>query len=319
MNNRLYIKIAAMLGIIALLGAGITVLTAPRPTERTAVRIVTSFYPVYIAAQNVAGDVDGVEVVNMVDGQFGCLHDYQMSPSDRVTLESADIFVMNGAGAEPFLDAVLAQVAVPSVIDLSRGIPLLESGHVHSHDGEAHDHAHGDADAAAVNDHLWVSPLRYRQQIETLRDGLIKADPAHAASYIHNAAVYLEQIDAVYARLQKATKPLAQEKTVLFHDSLAYLAEDLELSVAAALNVGEDSGVSAATLSAAEDALDGVPFALFLCDSQYETVGYTYLQEIPEAIAVVTVDTCVTGDGRADHWLRAMTALCEAWEAAYGA
>lgn len=317
MKHTLYIKIAAMLGVIALLGAGITVLTAPRSTERAELRIVTSFYPVYIAAQNVAGGVDGVEIVNMVDGQFGCLHDYQMSPSDRVTMESADIFVMNGAGAEPFLDAVLAQTVIPSVIDLSDGIPLLESGHMHN--GEEHDHAHDEADAAAVNDHVWVSPLRYRQQIENLRDGLVAADPAHAANYIYNASVYLEQIDAVYARLQEAAKPLAQAKTVLLHDSLAYLAEDLELSVAAALNVGEDSGVSAATLSAAEDALDGVPFALFLCDSQYETVGYTYLQEIPDAVSVLTVDTCVTGNGKADHWLRAMTALCEAWEAAYGA
>ncbi len=314
MKNRLYIKIAAMLGIIALLGVGITALTAPRTSERQAVRIVTSFYPVYIAAQNIAGGVDGVEIVNMVDGQFGCLHDYQMSPSDRVTLESADIFVMNGAGAEPFLDAVLENHAPSTVVDLSTGIPLLESGHVHSHEEEAHDHAHEGADAAAVNDHLWVSPLRYRQQIENLRDGLVAADPAHATSYMDNATVYLTQIDAVYTRLQAAVKSFAEAKTVLLHDSLAYLAEDLDLHVAAALNVGEDSGVSAATLSAAEDALTNTPLALFLCDSQYDAVSYTYLQDIPARAVVTTVDTCVTGDGNADHWLRAMTALCEAWE-----
>ena len=317
MGKLLYIKITAMLGIIALLGAGITALTAPRSSEREAVRIVTSFYPVYIAAQNVASGIDGVEIVNMVDGQFGCLHDYQMSPSDRVTLESADIFVMNGAGAEPFLDAVLTQTPLSTVIDLSAGIPLLESGHVHSQDGDAHDHAHEEADAAAVNDHLWMSPLRYRRQIENLRDGLMAADPVHAGEYQYNAALYLQQIDALYARLQEAVKPLADVKTVLMHDSLAYLAEDLEMSVAAALNVGEDSGVSAADLSKTEDALSGASFALFLCDTQYDTVGYTYLQEIPDAVSVLSVDTCVTGDGKADHWLRAMAELCGMLEAAY--
>jgi len=138
MGRSLYIKITAMLCAIALIGAGITALTAaPHTVRRAGVRIVTSFYPVYIAAQNVANGVDGVEVVNMVDGQFGCLHDYQMSPLDRVVMDSADIFVMNGAGAEPFLEAVLAHHAPPVVITLSQGIPLLESGHVHSHDGRS--------------------------------------------------------------------------------------------------------------------------------------------------------------------------------------
>ncbi len=314
MTQKLYIKIAAMLAVITLLGVGITALTAPRADERQALRVVTSFYPVYIAAQNVAGGIDGVEVVNMVDGQFGCLHDYQMSPLDRVVLESADVFVMNGAGAEPFLDAVLRQVSLPSVIDLSQHIDLLESGHVHRHDGE--EHHHDGEDEMTANDHVWMSPMRYRQQIETLRDGLMAADPARAQMYAQNAAAYLRQIEDVETRLRQAAQPFAQMKTVLFHDSLAYLAEDLDLHVATALNVGEDNQVSAATLSQAEDALVGEEAALFLYDSQYETVGYTYLQELPTVSFATAVDTAVTGDGKADAWLRAMTALCETWEAA---
>ena len=42
-------------------------------------RIVTSFYPVYIATLNVAKDVPGVEVVNLTPPLTGCLHDYQMT------------------------------------------------------------------------------------------------------------------------------------------------------------------------------------------------------------------------------------------------
>ena len=37
--------------------------------------IVTSFYPMYISALNVAGGVDGVKVVNMTKPTPGCLHD----------------------------------------------------------------------------------------------------------------------------------------------------------------------------------------------------------------------------------------------------
>ncbi len=314
MTRSLYIKIAAMLVCIALLGAGITVFTAPRPMQESEdICIVTSFYPVYIAARNVAGDIDGVTVVNMVDGQYGCLHDYQMSPQDRVTLERADVFVMNGAGAETFLDAALAQKTDLPIIDLSQGIPLLESGHVHDHEEEAHEHEQ--VQEGAVNDHLWVSPLRYRRQIENLRDGLIAADPAHAEAYEQNAAAYMDKIDAVWARMQTAAKPFLHTDTVLFHDSLAYLAEDLRLHVSAALNVGEDSGVATDTLAQAELALADLEQAMFLYDAQYDTVTYRYLQEIPQTVWVISADTCVSGSGDADGWIAAMTALCESLEA----
>lgn len=322
MKRTLYLQVTAMLLVIALLGVGITVFTAPRsrfgsddataPSENEeTVRVVTSFYPVYIAALNVAGGVDGVEVINMVDGQVGCLHDYQMSPQDRKTLSSADVFVMNGAGAEPFLDAVLAQETDLTVIDLTNGMPLLESEHVHEEDG----HEHSADETEAMNAHVWVSPRRYRTQIEMLRDGLMQADPTHAKEYEQNAAAYIESIHAVWQRMQQAAQPFLQTDTIVFHDSLAYLAEDLGLQVAASLNVGEDSGVSTDAIKRAEAALGDEETAMFLYDSQYETVGYVYLQSLVSQPLVLTADTCVSGDGAADSWLAAMTRLCQDWEA----
>ncbi len=308
----LYIRIAAMLAAIALLGVGITMLTAPKAEDTSdGLRIVTGFYPVYIAAQNVAGSVDGVHIVNMIDGQAGCLHDYQMTPQDRMVLESADVFVMNGAGAESVLHAALEELTVP-IIDLSKGQELLESGHVHDH---AHDHEHEMSEEES-NSHLWVSPLRYRLQIETLCAELSKIDPAHAAQYEINAAAYLREIDVVWARMKQAAVPFDDVPTVVFHDSLAYLAEDLDLHVAAAMNIGENSTADPDTLTDAADALRGVENALFLYDSQYESVQYTDLQQAPKHAVVLSVDTCVTGDNNKDRWLQAMNAFCEQLEAA---
>ena len=41
--------------------------------------------------------------------QTGCLHDYSLKPSDLRLLEDADVFIINGAGMESFLDNVLSQ------------------------------------------------------------------------------------------------------------------------------------------------------------------------------------------------------------------
>lgn len=316
MKYRLYWKVAALLAAIAVVSLGLTALTVPVREEKTQVRIVTSFYPVYIAALNVANGASGVEVVNMVDSQTGCLHDYQMSPADRAVLESADVFVMNGAGAEPFLEAALETLPELAVVDLSVGQSLLESGHVHTHDHGGGHEEHEDVHGGSYNSHLWVSPLRYRQQIETLATALTAADPANGEIYTANAAAYIQKIDAVWERLKQAAAAFADTPAMLFHDSLAYVAEDLSLTVTAALNVGEESGVSAAQLAAAEDALTGLPKAMFFYDAQYEAVQYTYLQDLPQTAVCLTVDTAVAGEDDPDAWLRAMTAFCEAWEAA---
>ena len=93
---------------VALVGCGGT----DKPAEKKTVepfRIVTSFYPMYVATINITDGVDGVEVYNMTKPQTGCLHDYQLMTEDMKTLEKADAFVINGAGMEDFMDKVTEQ------------------------------------------------------------------------------------------------------------------------------------------------------------------------------------------------------------------
>ena len=66
------------------------------------VKIITSFYPIYIETLNITKGIDGVVVENMTKPQTGCLHDYQMTPADMKKLETANIFIANGAGMESF-------------------------------------------------------------------------------------------------------------------------------------------------------------------------------------------------------------------------
>lgn len=305
-----YLKIAAMLCVIAVLSMMITLWTGVERDSMSAdtdsFHVVTGIYPVYIAALNVTDGIDGVTVENLVDTQAGCLHDYAMTAEDRRTLGQADLLVLNGAGAEAFLHNTLESMPALAVAELSEGESLLESGHVH--DGE-HEHEH----AEEGNSHLWVSPVRYHRQVERLCEVLSAADPSHAAQYEANTQVYLEKIDEEWSRLQQATAPFKGIKTVLLHDSLAYLAEDLGLTVVAALNIGEDTAVDTADLKAAEDALKGEERAFLLADSQYSTD--TYLQSIPRNVTVIHVNTAVSGNGNKEDWLMAMRILGQSWEA----
>ena len=311
MNTGIYGKVAVLLAAIAAVSLGFTAFVTPRTANEPTLTVATGFYPVTVAVNNITNGVDSVAVTSMADSNVGCLHDYQMSPQDRRVLDAADILIIHGAGAEPYLDAALSQVTVP-IVDLSAGQLLLESGHVHTH-GHAQEPTE---EGEAVNGHLWVSPLRYRQQIETLTAALCEHDPAHAAQYRANASAYLEDIDAVWARMQQAVAPFEDTPTVLFHDSLAYLAEDLGLNVVAALNIGEDNGASAKDLALAEDALTGIDEAMFLYDAQYGDASYRYLQDLPARTVVAVGDIAATGEDDPDAWIDAMNTWCDSWEAA---
>ncbi len=294
-----FLKSTLLLAVIALIALGLIAVSVPAAEDRDAFTVAAGFYPVYVAVLNVAGEVPGVKAVNLAGSLRGCAHDYQMSPSDREKLNEADIVVKNGAGAEPFLDQ--GNFKKP-VVDLSRGQELLPALNT---------------DEAEYNAHFWVSPVRYRAQILALRDGLAEADPAHAEQYRENADGYLEKIDAIGARLQRASGLLSGREIAVFHDSLAYLAQDLSLPVICSLGLGEESGVSAYTLRRAENALKGKD-AVFLTDAQYTDLPYRYLQSIPKRCAVISADTCVSpGNGPdKDRWIEAMNALCAGLEEA---
>ena len=109
---------------VALVGCGGTDKPAEKKTAEP-FRIVTSFYPMYVATINITDGVDGVEVSNMTKPQTGCLHDYQLMTEDMKTLEKADAFCHQWAGMEDFMDKVTEQQKKLKVIDASRGIELI--------------------------------------------------------------------------------------------------------------------------------------------------------------------------------------------------
>ena len=62
--------------------------------------IAATTYPVYLLADMVIGDLDGLELKLVVDQQISCLHDYTLSVQDMRILEQADVSLINGAGFE---------------------------------------------------------------------------------------------------------------------------------------------------------------------------------------------------------------------------
>ncbi|MBE6806937.1 MAG: hypothetical protein E7527_02830 [Ruminococcaceae bacterium] len=284
---RHYAPVALLLAGILAVSTLLSLLTGSRREEQ-GTRLLVTNYPLYVAAQNILGDTDGVTLTMLSGTGSGCVHDRQLTPADRRTLEQADMVIINGAGEQAFLEGV----DPVRVVNTSAGLYLLQGAHRHEGEGSPHETA---------NEHVWVSPSHYIQQVTVVRDALIRLDPPNAAAYTANAEEYRIAVDEVAQRLPR----LSGRPCVLFHDSLAYLAGEVGLDVKLTLTVDGDSGIDAESLAQVESLAKQYPDLLLLYDTQYP-IRYGAVDGLVPAEQVLALESAVVGQGSPTDWLDAM-------------
>lgn len=289
---RHYGAVALLLAVILLGSTLLSLCTGSRQGEDRP-RILVTTYPLYVAAQNILGDTHGVDVTLLSGAGAGCLHDYQLTPADRLAIEKADLVVINGIGAEPFLDGLVEE---SRLVDASAGLSYLCAETDHHHEGEEHRHEH-----TAYNEHIWLSPGRYMAQVRHVLQALCQRNPERMNDYSANAAAYMEQVLAVWQNLPQ----FDGRPCVLFHDSLSYLAEDAGFSVQLTLSTEGESGLSAADLAKVEQLAKQYPNLVLLYDTQYP-IRYTAVDGLVPPHQVIALETAVVGSGKPSDWLDAM-------------
>ena len=339
MRKKLLILFSIML-MISVISAVFISLTGTKPKEKEEkLTIVTSFYPIYVAAGNIVSDMDNIELINLAENQTGCLHDYQLTTKDMKKLENADIFIINGGGIEGFATDIVKNYPDITIVDSSTGIEFLPSmeEHGHSHEeensiseeqyieeehekeehekeeheeedheeeehtkDEDHDHEHGE-----LNPHIWLDPDNYIRQVENIKNGLAKYDKSHEEEYNENAAVYEEKIKQIKEELVTELRDPKNKDVVIFHDSFAYLAKRLGLDVVHTVNIEADTSLSAGEIKEVIEEIKLHGVKVLFSEEQYS-------RDIPLNIAresgaeVYVIDSLVTGDGDKDSYIRGM-------------
>ena len=275
-------KILSLLMLVlslALVGCGGTDKAAEKPADKQPAqpfRIVTSFYPIYVATINITQGVDGVEVHNMTKPQTGCLHDYQLMTEDMKTLENADAFVINGAGMEDFMDKVTEQQKNLKVIDASRGIKLI-------HDEE------GD------NPHVWLSVTDAIQQVRNIADQLKEADPAHADAYEKNAAAYIEKLTSLKTEMHAALDNVPHKDIVTFHEAFPYFAEEFHLNIIGVVEREPGTEPTPTELQETIEQVKGLSAKVLFTEPQYSPAAAETIARETGA-KIYTLDPVVTGE-----------------------
>jgi zinc transport system substrate-binding protein len=263
-------------------------------------KIVASFYPMYIMALNVAKDVPGVRVSNLTPPMSGCLHDHTITTDDMKKLADADIVVANGAGMESFLEKIVGQYPGISVVQLSEGIELIKG-----------DSEEGD------NPHVWVSVSEAIKEVNNLGISLEKIDPAHAELYRKNTQAYVGKLQMLRQRMHDVLSPYKGKKIITFHEAFPYFAQEFGLEIAAVVAREPGSEPSAKELADTIDIVRQAGIKALFSEPQYPALAAQTIARETGA-RVYVLDPVVSGPDEMDAYMNIMERNLEVLKDAFG-
>ena len=191
-------------------------------------KIVTSFYPIYIMTLNITNGAENVEVSNMAENYVGCIHDYTLTTTDLKKFENADIFVENGYDMEQFSQKIIDSYPNVKMIDSSTKImDFVQEGE-------------------EVNPHFWTSIDNYILQVEAITDGLKELDSSNRDLFEQNKNAYVQKLQELKSSYEEFN--FEENSVVSLNESFSYLFKFIGVNETLIETDHEQSSLSAETV-----------------------------------------------------------------------
>lgn len=223
-------NIIIIVAIVLILIAGIVIgnLNRKDDIEGDSLKIVTSFYPIYIMTLNITNGAENIEVSNMAENYVGCIHDYTLTTTDLKKFENADIFVQNGYDMEQFSQKIIDSYPDVKMVDSSTKITDFVQ------DGEE------------VNPHFWTSIDNYILQVEAITEGLKELDPSNSDLFEQNKNIYVQKLQELKSSYEEFN--FEGNSVVSLNESFSYLFKFIGVNETLIETDHEQSSLSAETV-----------------------------------------------------------------------
>lgn len=165
------------------------------------ITVVTSTNVYSDLVEQVAGD--HVDVTPVIDSAAQDPHSYEASPQDRLTIEKADVVILNGGGYDAFMeDMTTDSQTVVNAVDVSdlEGKEQVAEEHDHAHDEEGpegHSHAPG-----GFNEHVWYDLDTMQTLTERIAEQLGEINTNDSQEFTDNAASLNDQLSGMKSELE---------------------------------------------------------------------------------------------------------------------
>ncbi|PZP24582.1 MAG: ABC transporter substrate-binding protein [Kocuria rhizophila] len=165
------------------------------------VTVVTSTNVYSDLVEQVAGD--HVDVTPIIDSAAQDPHSYEASPQDRLTIEKADVVILNGGGYDAFMeDMTTDSQKVINAVDVSEleGKEEAAEAHDHAHDEEGHEgHRH---EPGGFNEHVWYDLDTMQTLTERIAEQLGEIDQDRSKEFTDNATALNDRLSGMKTELE---------------------------------------------------------------------------------------------------------------------
>lgn len=185
-----------------------------------------------VATFSILGDIvhnigDKAITLHTLVGPQGDPHTFEPSPADSVALRQTHLLFEIGLEYETWLDRLYtASGSTATRVVVTTGLAPLRTARKSADDSKAV--------PAPLDPHVWFDVQHVLHIVTVIREALIHADPAQAATYHTQAAQYsaaLQELDA-WIMAQSQTLPAPRRLLVTSHDTFGYFAQRYGFTVA---------------------------------------------------------------------------------------
>ncbi len=214
--------------------------------------VVTSFYPLYVLTSNITDGAEGVSVINMTPSDVGCLHDYQLLPKDLKILQEADMFIVNGAGMEGFLDKVTNSLKNLEIVTSTKNIELIYDEHNNP------------------NPHTWMYIPNVVLELETIKNSLCVSNPKNKTVYDKNFSEYSGELLKLHEEIKNSLSDIENKNIIAAHSTFDYMAKGYGLNIVGTVFSGHNESPSAAQIAELVNLATKDNVAALFTEEQYD-------------------------------------------------
>ncbi len=199
--------------IITVFSVGCSKTTSKEDTKNKKIKIYTSIYPLYDFAKKVGKDK--VDVTNLVPAGTEP-HDWELSTSDLINLEKADMLIYNGAGIENWIDKVINNLDNKNIVYVktSENLNLKKNN---------------SKDSSKYDPHTWLSIKNAKKEMESIKNALSKYDPQNKDYYEKNYKVYAKKFDELDKKYLNTLKSIKNKNIIVAHEAFGYLCDEYNI------------------------------------------------------------------------------------------
>ena len=239
--------------------------------------VVASFYPLAFMAEEIGGEL--VEVKNLAGSVSA--HKYQLTPQDLVSLNEADLVLVQGINLEPWSDDMTHELSEKGVLTLkvTEGLSLYKPEEHNEHDNEnAHSNGDGHDEHKEVNNdeygydehnhgafdpHTWLDPVLAQQMVDNISKAMQEMRPTDAKVFQDNADKLKVRLQELNISFAQGLSSCEQTEVIVSHNAYGYLAHHygFQTHAIAGLSVADEPSAKILTNLKAE-AKDGITHIL---------------------------------------------------------